>query len=133
LTKVAASGGRGGGGGAAANPTPQPTTPSFATSNFKKAYEAAKPLRFADELLSALRLMITLYAKSVGVSINVAEEFFVSVQTEAFKNSNELLNKVQEASQRVWYGVPPLRPASPLATKKLLGRVWYGFFPLLHP
>ena len=87
---AAASPYAGGGGAAAATAAASPpassateTGPrSFASSNFRKAYKEAKPLRFQDELFSALREFIDAYCADSNIPQSAGTTFFESLQAE---------------------------------------------------
>ena len=55
-----------------------------------------------DQLFQALRLLITEYVKSEGMSQKEGDEFLRSLQQEAILYPDEFLSKLQHTAQRLW-------------------------------
>jgi serine/threonine protein kinase len=75
---------------------------SFADSIFKRQYASLEAPEFADQLLAAVRNLITTYCEVHALPKQKGAEFFQALQAEAFRHPGELLAEVPFAAQRMW-------------------------------
>ena len=92
--------------------TTAPALPSvqktFATSNYKRFYERAKPASFQHNLLAAVHTTVALFATRVNPTLDEAaiEEgvvgFMEDIQDDAFKNDKALKTNVDCVAEYLW-------------------------------
>jgi len=81
---------------------------TFATSEFKRLYDAAQPIKFQDSFFGALRAMLECYATMVGETQANAHQLFEVLQRQAFDTPdwNTLMsgeeNKVAKFAVVLW-------------------------------
>eukprot|EP00039_Didymoeca_costata_P002830 m.62946 g.62946 ORF g.62946 m.62946 type:complete len:420 (+) comp11546_c0_seq2:85-1344(+) len=79
-------------------------TRSFATSNYKVEYENNMAPKWSHELLAAIEKFLGAYASTLGLDNANVDQFFESLQAEAFKHKEELIGEedVHHAAVRFW-------------------------------
>ena len=81
---------------------------TFATSNYKRFYERAKPAPFQHNLLAAVQTTVTLFAARMNPRLDKAaiEEgvlgFMEYIQDDAFKNDKDLRSNVDCVAEYLW-------------------------------
>jgi len=81
---------------------------TFATSNYKRIYERAKPAAFQHYLLGAVNNVLALYTARVNTKLsqdeleNSVHEFMAKIQSDAFKNNAALQTDVGAVAEYLW-------------------------------
>jgi len=86
---------------------------TFEASNFNRLYSAAKPPEFQDEVMRDLRALLRAFAEDQHLPQHLADDFFHSLQLEAFKDKDQMLGDLPAACQRLWTSAKPLCPQRP--------------------
>jgi hypothetical protein len=80
--------------------------PSLASRRFRHQYDVLPVTQYKHQhqLIGAVHRIIVHYAEQHACTVNEAEtaEFFQHLQAEAFRHTDELLNEVAAAAQRMW-------------------------------
>lgn len=83
-------------------PPPATGPPTFAASEFKRAYEATAAPKFQHEVFSSLQKLLEAYCATNGIADSERDGFFSELQREAFNHPGELLGEVEAVAQRLW-------------------------------
>jgi GrpB-like predicted nucleotidyltransferase (UPF0157 family) len=82
---------------------------SLASSNFKRAYEAADCPELQHELFSSMHSFLAIFCHLYGAPASAAKSLFQRLQGEAFENPQELLSEIQVAASRIWTSTQKLQ------------------------
>ena len=83
--------------------------PSFAKSEFKRAYEATAAPKFQDEVFGSVRQLLKAHCAAHGIADSERDTFFSQLQNEAFNHPGELLGEVEAVAQRLWTSAKTLQ------------------------
>ena len=75
---------------------------TFASSNFKREYDAAECPELQHQLFSSIHSFLTLLCNLYGGPAAAAKSLFHRLQGESFENPKELLSQIQVAATRIW-------------------------------
>ena len=79
-----------------------PDAVTFATSNFNAFYKDTPVPGYQHELFKAVYELLLVYCRLTNLERPVAEAFFQTLQRQAFKKAEELLDEVPAVAQRLW-------------------------------
>jgi len=78
------------------------STRNLKSSQYGKLYDRMEQLEFQDQLLGAVREIISGFCHDQGLPKKAGTELFKNLQKEAMENKDELLDEVPAAAMRIW-------------------------------
>ena len=75
---------------------------TFERSRFAVHYDKATAPNYLHELLAAIHALITTYCTREHIPNDIAEDFFVRIQKQAFRDTDKLLHALDSATQLIW-------------------------------